>query len=93
MNAACLFSCRKELLRRVGEFSEIVPKPYTRARASLILSTFTRRGFDRDDSSVLDSIALCGPCRVNNDLGTTGGFSMYQRCARGEPICLLKGGD
>jgi len=37
MNAACLFSCRKELLRRVGEFSEIVPKPYTRARASFIL--------------------------------------------------------
>ena len=92
MTAAGLFSCRKELLRRVGEFSELVPKPYTCARASFILDTQPRASFDRIAPSVLDSSAPIGLVRGCKRSRTMGGFFMCQRVARGEPMCLLKGG-
>lgn len=44
------------------------------------MGTFTRPGFDRGLSSVVDSIAPFGPGRVNNDLGSRRGFAMRERC-------------
>lgn len=43
------------------------------------MGLLTRPGFDRDDHSVLDSIALSGPGRVSNDLGSGGGFVMASK--------------
>lgn len=46
------------------------------------IAVLTRPGFDRDDTSVLDSIALSGPGRVSNDLGSGGGLFMSGRPRR-----------
>lgn len=70
MMAAGLFSCRKELLRRVGECT----KRFPRARASVIMETQPQASFDRIAPFVLDSsapIVLARGCKRNRTMGVS----------------------